>query len=267
MKPWLTITLLAIATAVLAAGGAAALWGRPGWLLTPMQRAVAPHGEAHAALKGLQDQVARLSAENALLRARLKQYASIAGEGGFPPERVVVARGRIVGRTARAGRRFFELDTGTADGVLRDLPVADGWNLVGLTAGMREGRCLVQDLADSESRVPAIIIDSAGVVAEGVLAGAGEPGFARLDFIEPREGLRIDPGMAVASAGSDGRLPPGLAIGRIDSSTRGTGAEHWRLRVRLSGDATAAESLLLLRVPERQAHTEPLKPGEERRAP
>ncbi len=253
MKPWLTITLLAIATAVLAAGGAAALWGRPGWLLTPMQRAVAPSGDQHDALKILQDQVAKLTAENALLRARLKQYASISGEGGFPPERVVVARGRIVGRTARAGRRFFELDTGTADGVLRDLPVADGWNLVGLTAGMREGRCLVQDLADSESRVPAAIIDGNGVVAEGVLAGAGEPGFARLDFIEPRDGLRIDAGMAVASAGSDGRLPPGLAIGRIESAGRGTGAEHWRLRVRLSGDATAAESLLLLRVPERRA--------------
>lgn len=261
MKPWLTVTLIGLATAVLAAGGAAALWGRPGWLLTPMQRAVAPSGEQHDALKILQDQVAKLTAENALLRARLKQYASITGEGGFPPERVVVARGRIVGRTARAGRRFFELDTGTADGVLRDLPVADGWNLVGLTAGMREGRCLVQDLADSESRVPAAIIDGNGVVAEGVLAGAGEPGFARLDFIEPRDGLRIDPGMAVASAGSDGRLPPGLAIGRIESAGRGTGTEHWRLRVRLSGDASAAESLLLLRVPERRT-AETAKPAE-----
>jgi cell shape-determining protein MreC len=252
MKPWLTVTLIGLATAVLAAGGAAALWGRPGWLLTPMQRAVAPSGEQHGALKSLQDQTAKLTAENALLRARLAQYAAIAGEGGFPPERVVVARGRVVGRTSRAGRRFFELDTGTADGVQRDLPVADGWSLVGLTAGMRERRCLVQDLADSESRVPAAIIDGTGVVAEGVLAGAGEPGFARLDFIEPRDGLRIDAGMAVTSAGSDGRLPPGLAIGRIESAGRGSGAEHWRLRVRLSGDAGAAESLLLLRVPERR---------------
>ncbi len=252
MKPWITVSLLAVATGVLATGGAAALWGRPGWLLTPWQRAVAPSGEQHDALKSLQDRVTRLTAENALLRARLKQYGSIAGEGSFPPEQVVAARGRIVGRTARTGRRFIELDVGTADGVLRDLPVADGWNLVGLTAGMREGRCLVQDLADSESRVPASIVDATGVIAEGVLAGAGEPGFARLDFIEPRDGLRIDAGMAVVSAGSDGRLSPGLSIGRIESAGRGSGGEHWQLRVRLSGDAGAAESLLVLRLPERR---------------
>ncbi|MBN8525944.1 MAG: hypothetical protein J0M02_11465, partial [Planctomycetes bacterium] len=99
MKPWLAIAGLTAATAVLAAGGAAALWGRPGWLLTPWQRTVAPSEGQHQALRLLQDQVAKLEAENALLRARLGQYARIAGEGGFPPERVVVARGRIVGRT------------------------------------------------------------------------------------------------------------------------------------------------------------------------
>lgn len=251
MRPWLAIAGLVLATAILAAGGAAAFWGRPGWLLTPWQRAVAPSPEQHEALRLLQDQVAKLSAENALLRSRLAQYASITGEGGFPAERVVVARGRIVGRTARTGRRFLELDVGTGDGVVRDMPVADGWNLVGLVSGAREGRCLVQDLADAESRVPAAIIDSTGVLAEGVLAGTGEAGSTRLDFVEPREDLRIDPGMAVVSAGSDGRLPAGLAIGSIESAIRGTGAEHWKLRVRLSGNASATESLLVLRVPER----------------
>ncbi len=253
MRPWFAVVALTVATVVLAAGAAAALWGRPGWLLTPWQRVLAPSPAQHDALRTLQDQVAHLSAENALMRGRLQQYADIAGEDGFPPARVVLARGRIVGRTMRTGRRFLELDAGTADGVLRDMPVADGWSLVGLTAGVREGRCLVQDLADSESRVPAAILDATGVIAEGVLAGTGEPGYARLDFIEPREGLRIDAGMAVISAGSDGRLPPGLAIGRIESATRGTGAEHWDLRIQLSGDAAAAESLLVLRVPEKPA--------------
>lgn len=262
MKPWITVIILAIATAVLALGASAALWGSPGWLLTPWQRLLSPGGVRQDALKDLQAQVARLSAENALLRARLRQYAAVVGEGGFPPERVVVARGRIVGRTARAGRRYVELDVGTADGVLRDQPVADGWSLVGLTAGVREGRTLVQDLSDAESRVPAAIIDGSGVLAEGVLAGTGEPGMARLDFVEPRDGLRIDAGMAVVSAGSDGRLPPGLAIGRIDSAVRGGGAEHWRLRVRLSGEAASAESLLVLRVPERPPRGEPRGPAE-----
>lgn len=251
MKPWLAIAGLSAATALLAIGGAAALWGRPDWLLTPWQRSLAPSEGQHEALRLLQDQVAKLSAENVLMRARLDQYARIAGEGGFPPERVVVARGRIVGRTTRTGRRFLELDVGSGDGVLRDQPVADGWSLVGLVSGVRERRCLVQDLADAESRIPAAVIDATGVIAEGVLAGGGEPGMAQLDFVEPREGLRIDPGMAVISAGSDGRLPAGLAIGRIETAIRGSGAEHWKLRVRLAGDPSATESLLVLRLAER----------------
>lgn len=262
MRRWLVISGFAAATLVLALGGSAALWGRPGWLLTPWQRLLAPSADRHEALRELQQQLDHLSAENALLRQRLGQYAAITGEGGFPPERVVVARGRVVGRTVRSGRRFLDLDVGTDHGVLRDQPVADGWSLVGLVAGVREGRCLVQELTDGEARLPAAILGPAGVLAEGVLAGDGDPGVARLDFVEPREGLRIDVGMAVVTAGSDGRLPPGLVIGRIDQAVRGTGAEHWKLRVRLAGDPSATGSLLILRVPERPVTVVPAPAAE-----
>jgi cell shape-determining protein MreC len=246
---WLTFAGLVVATGILAAGGSSALWGRPGSLLTPWQRQLAGEGQDSPLFRDLQTQVARLNTENVQLRARLEQYAQIRGEGGFPPERVVVARGKVVARTARAGRRFLELDVGSGDGVLRDQPVAAGWALAGVVIGVREGRCLVQELADSESRIPATVLDSRQVLAEGVIAGDGAPGWARLDFIAPRDGLRIDPGMNVVSAGSDGRLPAGLVIGRIEQALRGTGADHWRITVRLAADASAAESLLVLAVP------------------
>jgi rod shape-determining protein MreC len=208
-------------------------------------------------LRDLQVLAARLNAENVLLRARLDQYAQIRGEGSFPPERIVVARGRVVGRTTRAGRRFLELDIGSGDGVVRDMPVAAGWSLAGLVTGVREGRALVQELSDNESRVPATILDSRQAIAEGVLAGDGEAGFARLDFIVPRDSLRIDSGMTVVTAGSDGRLPPGMLVGTINRALRGTGAEHWRIRVRLAADASAQESLLALRVPEVRPAADP----------
>lgn len=252
---WLTFAGLVVATGVLAAGGSSALWGRPGSLLTPWQRQLAGEGPEASPLRDLQTQVARLNSENVLLRARLDQYAQIRGEGGFPPERVVVARGAVVARTARAGRRFLELDVGSGDGVARDLPVAAGWALAGMVVGVREGRSLVQELTDSESRIPATVLDDHQILAEGVIAGGGVPGMARLEFIVPRDGLRIDPGMTVVSAGSDGRLPAGLVIGRIEQALRGTGADHWRITVRLAADASAAESLLILAVPATPAPT------------
>lgn len=264
---WLTFAGLVVATGILAAGGSSALWGRPGSLLTPWQRQLAGEGQAVSPLLELQTQVARLNAENVLLRARLDQYAQIRGEGGFPPERVVLARGKVVARTARAARRFLELDIGSGDGVARDQPVAAGWALAGVVVGVREGRSLVQELADSESRIPASVLDGHQVLTEGVIAGDGAPGRARLDFIAPRDGLRIDPGMLVVSAGSDGRLPPGLIIGRVEQALRGTGADHWRITVRLAADASAAESLLVLAVPETPAPMPvavPATPGENR---
>lgn len=248
MRTWAAYAGLSAATAVLAGGAAAALWGVPDWALLPMQRALAPG--ARDDRHGGEARIVALEAENAMLRARLDQYAAIAGEGGFPPERVVLARGRVVARTLRSGRRYSELDVGSAAGVLRDLPVAAGWSLVGMVAGVREGRCLVQEIADAESRLPAMVIDGGTVVAEGVLAGTGDPAAARLDFIEPREGLRIDPGMAVATAGSDGRLPPGMSIGRVVSASRGESpAEPWRIRVQLAAVGATGESLLVLRSP------------------
>ena len=254
---WLTFAGLVVATGLLAMGGSSGVWGRPGSLLTPWKRQLAGEGQEAAPLRELQTQVARLNSENVLLRARLDQYAQIRGEGGFPPEQVVVARGAVVARTARAGRRFLELDVGSGDGVLRDQPVAAGWALAGMVIGVREGRCLVQELADSESRIPASVLDSRQVLAEGVIAGDGAPGRARLDFIAPRDGLRIDPGMSVVSAGSDGRLPAGLVLGRVEQALRGSGADHWRITVRLAADASTAGSLLVLAVPETPAASAP----------
>lgn len=248
-RRWFAIAGLALATLALALG-AKALWGRPGWLLDRWQRAVAGGGVADDPDADLHAQVVRLNAENAALRMRLGQYDQIRGEGGFPPERVVVARGRVVGRTARIGRRYLELDVGTSDGVVRDLPVAAGWRLAGMVVGVREGRCLVEELSDSESRVPAAILDGRQILAEGVLAGDGEPGWARLDFVEPREGLRIDAGQNIVSAGSDGRLPPGLVIGTVETARNEGGSEHWKIRVRLATTAAALESLLVLKVPD-----------------
>jgi cell shape-determining protein MreC len=246
---WWSITLMAAGTLALALGGSAWLTGRPAFLLSPWQRLWAPPPPPADQVQLLTEQITRLNAENVILRTRLDQYRRIQGEGGYPPEQVVVARGRVVARTARSGRRYCELDVGGGDGVLRDQPVVAGWTLVGLVAGIRDRRCLVQELTDSECRIPASVFDGRQLLAEGVLAGSGVAGVCQLEGIEPREDLRLLPGMPVVSAGDDGRIPAGLVIGVIATAQGGTGSEAWRITVRLPVTSQTVESLLVVDVP------------------
>lgn len=250
-----TRNLLIAAVALVVTGGATWMgldrwvWKHTSALLEPLQRQLAAGGGATGdeRVRAMEEQLIHLNAENVLLRTRLQEYLAIRGEGGVPPEQTVVVRTRIISRTLREGRRYCEIDTGAVDGVLKGMAVCSGWSLVGMIADVQEGRALVQQLNDSESRIPAALIDGAQVLAEGVLAGTGKRGRLLLDFVEDREGLNIVPGQRVVSAGSDGRLPHGLVLGTVLSATRSSTADHWRIDVVPLRDADAAESLLVLR--------------------
>ena len=148
-----------------------------------------------AEIDALREEVVRLNAENVVLRTRLSEYLSIKGEGGVPPEQVVVVRGRIVSRTQRAGRRFCELDVGAIDGVVKGLPACSGWSLMGVVVGVQAGRCLVQEVCDTESRITAAVMDGAKPEARRgiVLTGNGHPRQLVLDDVEVQEGVEIGP--------------------------------------------------------------------------
>lgn len=264
-----TTAIVAGLAAVLVVVGPLA-WLR-GWL-APMVGAatatLAPDGRtsADAPDEVLREQVAHLGAENAVLRSRLADYAAIQGEGGVPPERVVVARGRIIARTRRAGRRYLELDVGRVDGVAKGMAVTIGWTLVGQVAGSDDGRCLVQELTDSDSRVAAVVLSSsekpvagekpAGLektteaplvrMCEGVLAGTGKSQSLSLEFIDGGSDLELKPGQAVVTAGSDGRFPATLVLGTIVSASH-AGTTAWQVVVAPARDPEAAESVLVVR--------------------
>lgn len=257
MPGWRISVAVAGFSALLVGGGVAAwAWGRFDGPIAAIQRALAPPGHTDAEQLGAveRESLVRLAGENAVLRTRLEEYQAIRGEGGVPPERVVVARARILARSQRAGRRYLELGAGAVDGVAKGMAVAAGWTLVGTVAGLQEGRCLVQELSDHQSRVAASIVGALEgapkAVAEGVLAGTGRRGGLALEFVEHRPELVIAPGMAVVTAGTDGRLPPGLALGTIASADRG-GDERWTISVAPGRDPEQAESLLVLRFPGR----------------
>lgn len=248
------------ACAAVAVAGVAVLgplaWIR-GWLAPwaiPVFGALSPGGMAAADTPDAvwREQVARLAGENAILRARLAEYAQIQGEGGVPVERVVVARARIISRTRRTGRRYLELDVGRVDGVAKGMPVSLGWTLIGQVAGTDDGRCLVQELTDSESRIAAALVDPGkdGIPAkrlgEGVLTGHGKRDEFTLDALETTADADVQPGLSVVTAGSDGRFPAGLVLGTVTRASH-AGSEAWSVGVAPARDAELAESLLVLR--------------------
>ena len=249
-----TSTIIAIA---LAGTGVAAWSGMTRFPPTGVAGAVEPvqqvlvggGGEDTPAqrLARLEDQLVHTNAENALLRTRLQDYLAIRGEGGIPPEQAVVVRARIVARTVRQGRRYCELDAGAVDGVLSGMAACLGWSLVGTVVGVQEGRSLVQLISDSESRIPASLLDGEAIIAEGVLSGSGRRALLLLDYIEERDGLQVVAGQRVVTAGSDGRFPPGLVLGTVTAASRSATADHWHVEVAPLREADSADSLLLLK--------------------
>lgn len=248
----LTIALvLAVATVALAwTGLAQRVWQWAGAPLLPWQRSLAAREEppAEAVAIQLNERLIRLNAENVILRRRLAEYQEIAGEGRVPPAQVVVARGQIVARTLRQGRRYCELDVGAVDGVEVDMAVTLGWSLVGMVVGRGPGRCLVREITDSESRIPAALYDDKELLAEGVLRGTGAPGEVMLEFVEDRPGLQVEPGQRVVTVGLDRGAPGGLALGSVVAAERAGPIDHWRITVKPLRSAATSDSLLVLRL-------------------
>ena len=238
--------LTVLTAALVATGAARRVWQWSSGSLGVWQAGLAGRDPDVDAQVLNQERVIRLNVENVVLRRRLNEYRQIEGEGHLSPAQVVVARGRIVARTQRPGRRFCELDIGAIDGVDRDMPVVLGWTLIGRIAGMQAGRCAVRQLSDSDSRVPAALYDDHELLAEGVLRGTGAIDEVSLDLVEDRPGLTVTKGHSVVSAGLAG-FPPGLALGTVLEAERGGPAGHWVITVRLLRTAERADSLLVIR--------------------
>ena len=248
----LTIALvLIVATGVLAWSGLGKrVWQWAGAPLLPWQRSLAAREDSPIEAAAIQanERLIRLNAENVTLRRRLAEYQEIAGEGRVPPAQLVVARGQIVARTLRQGRRFCELDIGAIEGVEIDMAATLGWSLVGMVTGRGPGRCLVREITDSESRIPAALYDDHELLAEGVLRGTGAATEAVLEFIEDRPGLVIEAGQRVVTVGLDRGAPAGLALGSVISAERSGPGDHWHVKVKPLRSAETSDSLLVLRL-------------------
>jgi len=254
----MVVGLLAVLTLVLILTPVGTLvHGAAGRLLAPLQRRIAaspadasaPAGATAAAAAtdiAAREEIARLHAENVMLRDRLADYAAIRGEGGMALVQTLAVRGKIISRSGRAGRRYFELDAGAAQGVVRGLAVVSGYSLIGVVSGVQDGRCLVEEICDGESRIPAAIITDQGQIADGVCAGTGRAGACTLTDLPDQDHLGLAPGQDVVSAG-DGRIPRGLILGTITTAVPPGGTlDHWAVTVTPMRTSANLESAIIL---------------------
>ncbi len=262
MRPGLqrSLVLLGVALAVGLGGVLAWAEGPLAAPLTALRRALQPAGAAVAEQSDptTRELVGRLAAENAALRDRLQQWAEIPGEGAAVPERTVIARGRIIGRSDRAGRRYVELDVGRADGVIRGMAATAGWSLVGEVVAAEDGRCLVQLCSDSRFRcagtVTRLIAPSGSTTAgsttarlgEGVVAGDGRSAALGLELVGSGPDLPLAAGQVVTTAGADGRFIAGLVLGTIANPRREPG-DRWLADIVPGRTAETVESMMVIR--------------------
>jgi cell shape-determining protein MreC len=242
----LIAALLGVLTAVVVGGGIVwSAWGRMSAVVEPWQRGWAGSSSAANGDK-VQDLLVRLNAENVILRTRLEEYAEIIGEGRLATQQIV-ARSRILSRSLRAGRRYCDLDKGAVDGVRPGMAAMLGWSMVGIVVGVQDSRCLMQQLSDEQSRIPAALYNGESMLAEGVLAGLGKRAELRLDYVEDRPGLDVTAGMRVVTAGLDGGIPPGIGLGLVRTATHSPSSDHWTISVSPLQIADAADSVLIVR--------------------
>lgn len=140
--------------------------------------------------------------------------------------------------TADSGSPFSRsviINVGADDGIRDGWAATDSLGLVGRVAGVGDRIARVLLVTDAASRVPVVIQPSG---QHAILAGDNSA-LPLLDLIESRQG--ISAGDRVVTSGRGGVFPPGLLVGQVVATSRGT------LRLRVAADLQRLEFLQVLR--------------------
>lgn len=224
-------------------------------LLTGWRQNLAATGPADSALMRTQEELARLKSQMLTLQAELSALTEMS-QAGVNPERVILRRAAVLGRSRRIGRHFWEITGGGADGVRQGMAAVSGWSLVGVVEGEAERTSLVRLITDPESRVPVAVIgqktDTEGQsapmeVARGVAAGTGDRVRLDIRFVDDRPGREVLTGMDVVSLGGTGEVPPGLMIGRVVLAERSPQSALWHIEASPLRRLDDLDQVLILR--------------------
>jgi rod shape-determining protein MreC len=117
---------------------------------------------------------------------------------------------RVLMRRYDTGFHRILVDYGSMAGVCEDMPVLDGFSLVGRISLVSPLYAWVQTISDPHVRIP-VSIGSRGV--RGIYQGTGDIKFGRVLYVSHLEAVVL--GDIVLTAGDGGAYPEGFAVGRI----------------------------------------------------
>jgi len=222
------------------------IWGNYVWL-----RGV--RAENEDLKKQVTDLSVRLQEQRALAQraTRLQELLTLQTSTAVP-----TLAAEVIAGNPNPGMRTITIGKGSADGVQPDMAVVAAGGLVGRILG---------PIAVHAARVQ-LLIDrnaAAGAYTErthsgGMVVGVDHDPPLSMDLVSNMADVK--PGDLVLASGVDGIYPKGFAIGRVESSDRGSGL-YRAIGVRPSVDFSSLEEVLVVMVPPRSAVPEDSVPG------
>ncbi|PKQ36985.1 MAG: rod shape-determining protein MreC [Actinobacteria bacterium HGW-Actinobacteria-1] len=174
-------------------------------------------GDWFAGLGVSRSDIDALRAQNDELRARLAELEEARQENDrlralvqFAEERKLTKLGaRVIGRPTSAWEGVIEIDRGSADGVVRGMPVLAPQGLVGQIEEVSANSSRVRLITDQESGVAAMVQSTRAV---GVVRGSIDRTLS-MDFVDKANVPKV--GDVVITSGLGGIYPKGLVVGDI----------------------------------------------------
>ena len=145
----------------------------------------------------------------------LESLDHLPGANGIPD---VVAD--VIDLGASEFSETIDIDKGTSSGVDVGMPVVGGQGLIGIVSEASRDSSTIQLVTDPGSSV-SVRYGNAGDTA--VVGGQGASSPLSVDYIQPR--TPVDKGEILFTSGlAHGLYPPGIPVGRVNSSTTSTGS-------------------------------------------
>lgn len=171
----------------------------------------------------LREETVHLAAEVARLRAAQRENERLRALVGFRDTlETEMIPARVVSKDIARQENTLRLNVGSSDGVVPGMPVIDERGLVGKVVLASANYSLVMSHQNTNFAVPAQIIE---LGRDGIVRWDGEVfDRLRMDYIVKTE--PVERGMLVTTSLVSGNYPPGVPIGRVDSSHVARGQNH-----------------------------------------
>lgn len=205
-------------------------------------QSVAEIGRVRDENRELKKEVSKLRRDVVLLNELELENARLRRDLNSPVNREFSTEyAAVIGKSVNNWQATAVLDKGSADGVVKNMPVATGDGLVGQVMSTTRNACLVQLIIDRKSAVACRLQSSrATAIVEG--QGGSE---LRVNFLA-RE-TKVGKGEVVVTSGLGGVYPPGIVVGTVALIGKGTYGLYKDVRVSPAVDFSTLEEVLIVK--------------------